>query len=163
MADAKNEFPTILASDASFKGDLTFEKGVRVEGSFEGKINSKGSLYIGEGAKITADIEANNVTIEGQCKGNLVVSEKLRLLATARVDGDLRTNRLEIADGAIFVGKVVVGQASSDPVKPRGAEGSNEAQPASVSRDAARVGQPSVAPGGPQRSRPQEARVPSAS
>ena len=112
-AEVNGEFPTVIGPDARFKGELSFDKGVRIEGAFDGHITSKGTLHVAEGAKVTANIEASNVKVEGECKGNLVVSEKLHLLATAKMEGDLRTNRLEINDGAIFVGNVVVGQQAA--------------------------------------------------
>ncbi|HUN81401.1 MAG TPA: polymer-forming cytoskeletal protein [Phycisphaerae bacterium] len=109
------EFPTIIGADAKFKGELSFDKGVRVEGTFSGHIKSKGTLHIAEGARVDAQsIEAANVKVEGECKGNVFVSEKLHLMATAKVEGDLRTTRLEIADGAIFSGNVVVGQGAAE-------------------------------------------------
>jgi cytoskeletal protein CcmA (bactofilin family) len=119
-AEVNGEFPTVIGADAKFKGELSFDKGVRIEGAFDGHITSKGILHVAEGAKVTANIEASSVKVEGECKGNLVVSEKLHLLATAKMEGDLRTNRLEINDGAIFVGNVVVGQqaASQAPRRP---------------------------------------------
>jgi len=120
MAEVNGEFPTVIGPDAKFKGELAFEKGVRIEGTFSGHIKSKGMLHISEGAKVDAQaIEAANVRVEGECKGNLFVSEKLHLLATAKMEGDLRTTRLEIADGAIFVGNVVVGQGAAEALPPR--------------------------------------------
>lgn len=159
MSDVNEQYPTVLGTDAKFKGELSFDKGVRMEGTFEGQINSKGSLHVAEGAKIMADIEATNVTIEGECKGNLTVSEKLHLMATARLEGDLKTNRLEIADGAIFLGKVIVGQASPEASVRKPA---SSLQSPSGSLDSTKPGQPSMAPGAP-RPRPQDMRVPAGS
>ena len=114
MVDVNGEFPTVIGTDARFKGEVVFDKGLRIEGAFEGNIKSKGTLHIAEGAKVAADVEAANVKVEGECKGNLLVSEKLHLLATAKMEGDLRTNRLEITDGAMFTGHVVTGQAATE-------------------------------------------------
>lgn len=125
MANIDGEYPTIIGADARIKGELFFDKGVRIEGAFEGEIRSKGSLAIAEGAKVQANIEAANLRLEGECKGNVVVSEKLQLMATARMEGDLRTSRLEIADGAIFVGNVIVGQQGGDQPR-RSAEASTQ-------------------------------------
>ncbi len=155
MSDFNDEFPTIIGSDATFKGELSFDKGVRVEGKLEGQINSKGTLHIGEGATIHADINAANVKVEGECKGNVVVSEKLHLLATARMEGDLRTTRLEIADGAIFVGKVVVGQAASESPARRPETGVPSMISPTTTREPAKVGPTPVAPGAP-KPRPHE-------
>ncbi len=165
MSEPTSEFPTVIGPDAKFKGELSFDKGVRVEGHFEGQIQSKGTLHIAEGAGVTASIEAANVRVEGECKGNLNVSEKLHLLATAKVEGDLRTNRLEIADGAIFIGNVVVGQAAPEPTVRRPDGGNTGAIPQTSSpmqRDPAKIGQPPMSPGSP-KPRPQELRVPAGS
>jgi len=113
MADIHGDTPTVLGADASFKGDLTFEKAVRIDGNFEGQIRSKGSLTISEGAKVVASVEAGSVKLEGECKGNLFASEKLQLMSTAKMEGDIRATRLEIADGAIFIGNVSVGSAAT--------------------------------------------------
>lgn len=156
MAELNGEFPTVIGPDARFKGELSFDKSVRVEGSFDGQIKSKGMLHVAEGAHVTANVEAANVKVEGECKGNLIVSEKLHLLATAKLEGDMRTNRLEIADGAIFVGNVVVGQVSAEPTVRRSAPvpQTTHSQPA-PSRP--QVGPPAsgpAAPTGPARQEP---------
>jgi cytoskeletal protein CcmA (bactofilin family) len=114
MTDSNSEYPTILGPDARFKGELSFDRGVRIEGAFDGHIKSKGTLHVAEGAKVSANVEAASVRVEGECKGNLTATEKLQLMATAKMEGDIRANRLEIADGAIFIGNVIVGQAAGD-------------------------------------------------
>ncbi len=160
MSDVNSEFPTVIGADAKFKGDLSFEKGVRIEGSFEGQIASKGILHVAEGAVVTANVEASNVRVEGQCKGNLVVSEKLHLLATAKMEGDLRANRLEIADGAIFVGNVVVGQTATDASIRRPSVPGGDTPTPSPKPGIQQSGKPNPtqSPDG-QRPRPQEIRV----
>ena len=157
-AEVNGEFPTIIGADAKFKGELSFDKGVRIEGAFDGHITSKGVLHVAECAKVTANIEASNVKVEGECKGNLVVSEKLHLLPTAKMEGDLRTNRLEINDGAIFIGNVVTGQqaAAQAPRRPAipGMEASAQQPTPALTREPVRPQTP-AAP----RPRPQEIRI----
>ncbi len=160
MAEINGEFPTVIGADARFKGELSFEKGVRIEGHFDGQIRSKGILHVAEGARISANVEAGNLRIEGECKGNLLVSEKLHLMATAKVEGDLRATRLEIADGAIFVGNVAVGQSAMENPVRRAAQ---DAAPHTSAHDQARS-QPQHNPAAaPTRPRPQEIRIPAAS
>lgn len=161
MAEMNGEFPTIIGSDARFKGELSFDKGVRIEGAFDGHIKSKGTLHVAEGAKVSANVEASNVRVEGECKGNLIVSEKLHLLATARVEGDLRTTRLEINDGAIFVGNVIVGQAAAEAAQRRPMPTvESHSSISSGSPDASRMA-PGGAPGMVRQApRPAEIRVP---
>lgn len=162
MADISGEFPTIIGSDARFKGELSFEKGVRIEGTFDGQIKSKGSLHVAEGAKVQADVEAASMDVEGECKGNILISEKLHLLATAKMEGDIRTNRLEIADGAIFVGNVAVGQSATEAPARRPAMGtSGTVTPTPQSREpGGKPTQTQSTDGSQSRPRTQEMRVP---
>jgi len=109
MSDANSEYPTTLGADAVFKGHLQFKKGVRLLGKFEGEINSNGQLLIAEGATLTGDVKANAIRVEGRVKGNLDADAKVQLSGSARLEGDLQTQRLEVAEGAVLIGKVVVG------------------------------------------------------
>jgi cytoskeletal protein CcmA (bactofilin family) len=113
MSDSNAEYPTVIGADASFKGELTFEKGVHLLGRFEGEVATKGNLLVAEGARLSGDVKAGNVRIEGEMSGNLESSGKVHLTASAKLEGDLQTARLEVADGATFVGRVAVGAASA--------------------------------------------------
>jgi cytoskeletal protein CcmA (bactofilin family) len=161
MAD-NGDFPTIIGADARFKGELSFDRGVRIDGAFDGHIKSKGSLHVAEGAKVAANIEASNVKVEGDCRGNFVVSEKLHLMSTAKVEGDLRTTRLEIADGAIFSGNVIVGQSATETPVRRSPPSEMSINP---TPDIARMPthSPNAAPAPRPVPRPQEIRIPAAS
>ena len=113
MADAGSpEFPTILGPDATFKGELTFEKGMRLMGRVEGKIQSPGRLHVAREAKVQADVEAGSIIVEGEVKGNLIASDRIELKQTARYEGDLRATKLTVDEGAIFSGHVSVGPDS---------------------------------------------------
>lgn len=109
MADSKTDFPTTLGPDATFKGELTFEKSARLLGKFEGQINTKGDLTIGDGALLTGNVQASTVQVEGRVKGNLNAKSKVVLTASARLEGDLQTATLEVADGAVLIGRCMVG------------------------------------------------------
>jgi len=104
-----DEFPTVIGADARFKGELEFEKGVRLLGSFEGAISTKGRLHVASGAALSAEVHAGEIQVEGDVTGNLNASGKVHLKSTAKLEGDLRTARLEVAEVAVFVGNCVVG------------------------------------------------------
>ena len=117
MADLNQEFPTVLGPDTVFKGQLQFEKGVRLLGKFEGEITSEGQFLVADGATLNGDVKAGSIRIEGQVKGNLNAATKVQLSASARLEGDLQTARLEVAEGAVLIGRCVVGtngQAKGD-------------------------------------------------
>ena len=120
MADTPNQdFPTILGPDASFKGELTFEKGMRLLGKMEGKINTPGKLHVSKEAKMQCDVDAGAITVEGDVNGNLSAGDRIELKQSARYQGDLRSSRLVVDEGAILVGHVTFGP---DAVKNRPAK-----------------------------------------
>jgi cytoskeletal protein CcmA (bactofilin family) len=110
---ANDDFTTVIGPDAVFKGELKFEKGVRHLGKFDGQIETKGHLLIAEGAELIGEVVAGSINIEGQVKANLKSSGKVSLSASASLEGDLHTNRLEVSEGAVFIGRCVVGPNGS--------------------------------------------------
>src|SRR3989440_10005598 len=98
MADApgNSEYPTTLGPDASFKGELSFEKGLRLQGKFEGKITSAGRLHVAKEAHMQADVETSAIVVEGEVKGNLTASDRIELKNSARYEGDLRATKLTV-------------------------------------------------------------------
>ena len=110
MAESGNqEFPTVLGPDASFKGEMSFEKGLRLQGRFEGKINTAGRLHIAKEAKMQADVEAGAIMVEGDVRGNLTANDRIELKQSARYEGDLLATKLIVDEGAVFHGHVTVG------------------------------------------------------
>lgn len=109
MADSNAEFPTTIGADAVFKGELQFDKGVQLLGKFEGQINSKGQLLVADGASLHGDVKAGTIRVDGQVKGNLSADAKVQLSASARLEGDLHAARLEVAEGAVMVGRCTIG------------------------------------------------------
>ena len=128
MADGNNpgnqEFPTILGPDAQFKGELSFEKGLRVMGRFEGSVKSPGKLHVAREAKMQADVEAGGIIVEGEMRGNLKAADKVELKSSARYEGDLTASKLVVEEGAVFVGQVSVGtdKKPGQPGQPGGGD-----------------------------------------
>ena len=104
--DKKHGAEKVLDVDASMQGTLIFKDYVnlKINGTFEGILNTKGSLMIGEQAVVNADITGESITIAGKVNGNITALKDLKLISPARVIGDIRTPLLSIAEGAIFDG-----------------------------------------------------------
>src|SRR5205814_82671 len=110
MADSgPQDYQTIIGPDVSFKGELTFEKGLRLMGRFEGKITTAGRLHIAREAKMAADVDAGAIIVEGDVRGNLTASDRIELKQSARYEGDLSASKLVVDEGAVFSGHVTVG------------------------------------------------------
>lgn len=126
MATDNEDYTTTIGPDAVFKGELQFEKGVKLLGRMEGAIVSNGTLAIGEGAKLLGDAKAGTIRLEGEVKGNLTASNKVHLSASAKLEGDLQTARLEVAEGAVLVGRCTIGVNGT----PKAGIGSTKSAPA---------------------------------
>lgn len=107
MAFKKKVEEKILDVDASMQGTLRFKDPVnlRINGRFEGNLETKGNLTIGPTASVTADILGDNVIIGGKVKGKITARERLTLLPTAIVEGDIYPSKLNITEGAILEGR----------------------------------------------------------
>ena len=104
--DKKHETEKVLDVDASMQGTLIFKDYVnlKINGTFEGVLNTKGNLMIGEQAVVNADITGESIIVAGKVSGNITALKDLKLISPARVIGDIRSPLLSIAEGAIFDG-----------------------------------------------------------
>jgi len=96
-----------LDVDASMQGSLSFKDPVnlRINGKFEGNLDTRGNLIIGSNAQVHADITGDNIVIGGRVKGKITAKERLTLLPTAVVEGDIYPAKLNVAEGALFEGR----------------------------------------------------------
>ena len=106
MLQKKEESPikAYLGSDALFKGTLSFEGTVRIDGKFEGRVNTSDTLVVGETGDLQADIEAGTVICRGKMRGTIVASKKVELHPSSKIVGDVQTPALSIELGAILDG-----------------------------------------------------------
>jgi len=91
------------------EGKITFDKTVRIDGSFKGEIEaSGGTLVIGEGAFVEADIKVDTAIVTGEVKGTLDATTRVELQAPAKIFGELRTPSLIMGEGTVFDGNCVM-------------------------------------------------------
>lgn len=97
----------LLEVDATMQGALTFRDPVnlRINGSFEGTLNAKGSLTISENAVVRAEIKGEYIVVAGRVYGNIVAEKELRLIPPCCVIGNVTTPRLSVVEGAILDGE----------------------------------------------------------
>jgi len=96
----------VLDVDASMQGTMTFKDPVnlKINGRFEGSLDTKGSLTIGEQAQVDAKIKGEDVTISGRVSGDVKASRSLKLTSSAQVTGDITMPLLSIDKGAVLEG-----------------------------------------------------------
>src|SRR5277367_3338158 len=107
------------------RGDITGNCHLVIEGEAHGKIHlANGRVSVGSSGRVNADIEAPEISIEGNVQGNLHARDNVRLGPASHVQGSVLTPRIRIEDGARFRGKVEMTRPG------RGADSSASAAPA---------------------------------
>ena len=97
----------VLDVDAAMHGTLSFKDPVnlRIDGKFEGALETKGNLTIGQAATVIADIIGDNIVVGGKIKGKIIARHMLTLLPAAIVEGDIFPVKLNVTEGAILEGR----------------------------------------------------------
>jgi cytoskeletal protein CcmA (bactofilin family) len=102
QADGENF--TVLGKDVTFKGVVHFESTVRLDSCFEGEIHTKGVLVVGEHGVIRGTITTGTLISSGKIRGNVTASDKVQLLKSAVLIGDVHSPSFSIEEGAYFKG-----------------------------------------------------------
>ena len=100
---------TIIAQGAMFKGTLKSDDSVQIDGNFDGEIEVKQTVHVGNSANIKANIKAGEVKISGRVDGNIEAKERMEILSSGKLFGDIKTPRLIIAEGVVFEGHCSMG------------------------------------------------------
>lgn len=94
----------LIGCGTEIHGDITCVGDLRIDGTLVGNINAKGKVVVGETGRIKGEITCKNTDISGVVDGKLIVAELLSLKSSAKVIGDMSTNRLAIEPGSKFTG-----------------------------------------------------------
>lgn len=101
----QGEIRAFLGKGTEFKGVVSFEGTIRVDGKVEGEIVSKDTLIAGDGAFLQGEITIGTIISSGRIVGNINASQKVHILAPGVVQGNIRTPKLIIEEGVSFDGK----------------------------------------------------------
>jgi cytoskeletal protein CcmA (bactofilin family) len=99
---------TIIGPNTKVNGDLETGGFTRVDGSVQGNVYAKGRVIIGENARMKSNVSGTSVTIGGVVYGNVLASERLIILSTGLVLGDIITRRIQADEGCLIHGMVSV-------------------------------------------------------
>jgi cytoskeletal protein CcmA (bactofilin family) len=106
VTSAINSVSTISAG-LKIRGDISGDCHLIVEGETHGKIHlANGRVTVGASGRVTADIAAPEIVIEGSVQGNLQARDNVRMGSASHVQGSVLSPRIRIEDGARFRGKV---------------------------------------------------------
>ena len=112
MAENNGEV-TIVGAGARLEGNVVSAGSLRIDGQVKGQINADGDVTLSPQSQVDADIRAQNVSVAGKFKGNVVVKGKAHLARGGRVDGNITSKSLVIEEGGIFHGQSIMDGGSS--------------------------------------------------
>jgi cytoskeletal protein CcmA (bactofilin family) len=100
---------SVIAAGITITGKIDGAGHVRIDGRFEGDVHIQGDLTIETGAKLTGGIRADSVVIAGEIEGNIDSAQKVELLATGVLNGDLKAGTVTVAAGSRMRGRMEFG------------------------------------------------------
>ena len=102
MADAN--LLSRISAGTVIKGEIISPNDIRIDGTFEGKVTSKGRVVLGESAVVKGDIICTNIDLWGKVDGNVYVKDTLSLKEGCVMNGNLHIKRLAVELGSVFNG-----------------------------------------------------------
>jgi cytoskeletal protein CcmA (bactofilin family) len=134
---------TSVDASSELEGKLRCKQTLRIDGCIKGEVECERSVLIGEGARVIASIDADEVQIAGTVEGDITARRKITLERTANVKGDLTTPGIVIEEGAKLRGRIVIGseaEADAKAAKPPRKAAAPQASEASSPQPLAAIG-----------------------
>ncbi len=100
-----------VGKGVEFKGTITYNGTVRIDGILDGEIHTEGTLLIGEEAVLTAKVSAGTIISKGKITGDITAKEKVRLLSPAILNGSVKAPTLSMEEGVLFNGNIEMARA----------------------------------------------------
>ncbi|WP_034609440.1 bactofilin family protein [Desulfovibrio aminophilus] len=105
---AKDEINAFLGAGTSYHGKLHFHGAVRIDGNFQGEVESDGTLVIGQEAVVEGTLRVGQLVLSGNLRGEVEAGGRVVLHKTANLQGDIRTPVLVVEEGAILEGRLAM-------------------------------------------------------
>ncbi len=99
---------SIIGEGSEFKGEFKVNGLLRIDGKFKGTIETDGKVLIGKTGEAITDIKARVVVIGGTVRGNIFAVERIIMLSTGQIKGNIITPSLIMEDGVIFEGNCTI-------------------------------------------------------
>lgn len=131
----------VIGSEIRIKGDITGNENLIIEGKVIGKVQLKAhDVHIGQNGKVHADVTAKVIKVAGEVRGDLTANEKVVILATGNVHGNIIAPRMTLEDGALFKGSIDMDP--SEPEKDKVAVPSAKTSPKATETATVKVADP---------------------
>ena len=119
----RDAIENMLGRSCVVRGDLSAEGAIRIDGTVEGSVSSKGAVVVGESGLVRGGVSGCDVVIAGQVVGDIVCPGHLEILAKGRVEGDIEAQSMRIETGGVFCGTSRMGQRTGESASEGSVEG----------------------------------------
>ena len=104
-AAAPSTIDTIIGAQCRIQGDILSQQSVKIDGQIQGNVQAGGTVIVGDKGAVNGDIRGSDPIVFGNTEG-LIEVKKLHLKPSARVTGNIRTQSLQVEDGAVYTGDI---------------------------------------------------------
>ena len=95
---------TVIGNEAYFQGTLTAKGSLRIDGRVDGFVVDAKTVTIGKSGKVKGDISCEVCYVSGEIRGNITALDHVEAQAGCRIDGDIRSPKVMLEEGALFNG-----------------------------------------------------------
>ncbi|MFC1669249.1 polymer-forming cytoskeletal protein [Spirochaetota bacterium] len=99
---------SIIGKGSEFKGEFKINGLLRIDGKFQGTIETDGKVLVGQSGEAVTDIKARLVVIGGSVRGNVFATERVVFLSTGNINGNIITPSLIMEEGVKFEGNCTI-------------------------------------------------------
>jgi len=104
-----------LTAGSKIIGTVVADSDIRIDGTLEGDLQCTGKVVIGEKGLLKGTVACQNAEILGRVEGKIEVAQTLALRATAKLEGELKTQTLIVEPNAVFNGTCQMGKPTTLP------------------------------------------------
>lgn len=119
---------SIIGPGMTIVGDCQTDGTVRIEGAVEGSVKAGKAIVIGKQGRVAGDIVTQDAVISGAVEGTVTAASRLELQATCRIDGEVHTRRMQLEEGAVLNGNVVMGPDAVKEPSSRGTRSEDQSR-----------------------------------
>ena len=109
---------SLLSRSVKVEGEIQGEENLHIDGRIKGSVRLNGDVLIGNAGIVEAEIEAENIVIQGQVTGNVTARRQLEIRPSGKLFGDCTARSIDIKEGAVFEGRSNMIRSATAPSKP---------------------------------------------
>jgi cytoskeletal protein CcmA (bactofilin family) len=113
--DKASNSTSLLSRNVKIEGEIRGEENLHIDGNVKGAVKLNGDVLIGNAGVVEAEIEAENIVIQGRVTGNVIARRQLEIQPSGKLFGDCSAASIDIKEGAIFEGRSTMNRSSAAP------------------------------------------------